>query len=139
MAKSFPSDVNVIATCKESENIDDVFNNSLTMFNNSNVESIEKSFMFIYPAKEKIDKIDSIIKTIEKIANKSDNEINIITIQYNLAKIHLMIKTNNVLFSSYDPLNQFIPVNNILDFEPETNQDIKEISYLKNIEAKTIQ
>ena len=44
-----------------------------------------------------------------------------------------------LLFSSYDPLNQFILNKNFLDFEPETNQNIKEISHLKNIEIKTIQ
>ncbi len=137
--KGFPRDYNVIATCKESDNIEDVFSNSLAMFTNSNIKTIEKSFIFIYPAKEKIDKIDSIIKTIERITNESDNEINIISNADNLAKIHLMMQTNNLLFSSYDPLNQFIPASNFLDFEPETNQDIKGISYLKNIEAKTIQ
>jgi hypothetical protein len=42
------------------------------------------------------------------------------------------------MFSSYDPLNQFIPANNFLDFEPETNQNIKEIAHLRNIETKTI-
>ena len=136
--KGFPSDFNVIATCKESDNIEDVFSNSLAMFNNSNIETIEKSFMFIYPAKEKIDKIDSIIQTTERIINDVDNEIEIISNTDNLAKIHLMIQTNNSMFSSYDPLNQFIPVNNFLDFEPETNQNIKEIDYLRNIEAKTI-
>ncbi len=138
--KGFPNDFNVIATCKESDNIEKVFSNSLTMFNNSNIKTIEKTFMFIYPAKEKIDKIDSIIKTVERISNESDNEINIISSNTdNLTKIHLMSKTNDLLFSEYDPLNQFIPINNFLDFEPETNQDIKEISYLKNIEAKIIQ
>ena len=60
----------MIATCKESDNIEDVFSNSLAMFNNSNIETIKKSFMFIYPAKEKIDKIDSIIKTTERITNE---------------------------------------------------------------------
>jgi hypothetical protein len=49
-----------------------------------------------------------------------------------------MIKTTHSLFSSYDPLNQFISINNFLDFEPETNKIVKEISYLKDIEAKTI-
>ena len=136
--KGFPSEFNVIATCKESDNIEDVFSNSLAMFNNSNIETIKKSFMFIYPAKEKIDKIDSIIKTTERITNDIDNEINIISNTDNLAKIHLLIQTNNSMFSSYDPLNQFIPANNFLDFEPETNQNIKEISYLRNIETKTI-
>ncbi len=136
--KGFPSDFNVIATCKESDNIEDVFSNSLAMFNNSNIETIKKSFMFIYPAKEKIDKIDSIIKTTERITNEVDNEIDIISNTDNLAKIHLMIQTNKSLFSSYDPLNQFIPINNFLDFEPETNQNIKEIAYLRNIETKTI-
>jgi cell division protein FtsZ len=136
--KGFPSEFNVIATCKESDNIEDVFSNSLAMFNNSNIEKIEKSFMFIYPAKEKIDKIDSIIKTTERITNDIDNEIDIISNTDNLAKIHLMIQTNNSMFSSYDPLNQFISANNFLDFEPETNQNIKEIAYLRNIEAKTI-
>ena len=128
----------MIATCKESDNIEDVFSNSLAMFNNSNIETIEKSFMFIYPAKEKIDKIDSIIKTTERITNDIDNEIDIISNTDNLAKIHLLIQTNNSMFSSYDPLNQFIPANNFLDFEPETNQNIKEIAYLRNIETKTI-
>jgi cell division protein FtsZ len=136
--KGFPSEFNVIATCKESDNIEDVFSNSLAMFNNSNIETIEKSFMFIYPAKEKIDKIDSIIKTTERITSDIDNEIDIISNTDNLAKIHLLIQTNNSMFSSYDPLNQFIPPNNFLDFEPETNQNIKEISYLRNIETKTI-
>ncbi len=136
--KGFPSEFNVIATCKESDNIEDVFSNSLAMFNNSNIETIKKSFMFIYPAKEKIDKIDSIIKTTERITNDIDNEIDIISNTDNLAKIHLLIQTNNSMFSSYDPLNQFIPPNNFLDFEPETNQNIKEISYLRNIETKTI-
>jgi cell division protein FtsZ len=136
--KGFPSEFNVIATCKESDNIEDVFSNSLAMFNNSNIETIEKSFMFIYPAKEKIDKIDSIIKTTERITNDIDNEIDIISNADNLAKIHLLIQTNNSMFSSYDPLNQFIPPNNFLDFEPETNHNIKEISYLRNIETKTI-
>ena len=136
--KGFPSEFNVIATCKESDNIEDVFSNSLAMFNNSNIETIKKSFMFIYPAKEKIDKIDSIIKTTERITNDIDNEIDIISNTDNLAKIHLLIQTNNSMFSSYDPLNQFIPANNFLDFEPETNQNIKEIDYLRNIETKTI-
>jgi cell division protein FtsZ len=136
--KGFPSEFNVVATCKESDNIEDVFTNSLAMFNNSNIETIKKSFMFIYPAKEKIDKIDSIIKTTERITNDIDNEIDIISNTGNLAKIHLMIQTNNSMFSSYDPLNQFISANNFLDFEPETNQNIKEIAYLRNIEAKTI-
>jgi cell division protein FtsZ len=136
--KGFPSEFNVVATCKESDNIEDVFTNSLAMFNNSNIETIKKSFMFIYPAKEKIDKIDSIIKTTERITNDIDNEIDIISNTDNLAKIHLLIQTNNSMFSSYDPLNQFIPPNNFLDFEPETNHNIKEISYLRNIETKTI-
>jgi cell division protein FtsZ len=136
--KGFPSEFNVIATCKESDNIEDVFSNSLAMFNNSNIETIKKSFMFIYPAKEKIDKIDSIIKTTERITNDIDNEIDIISNTDNLAKIHLLIQTNNSMFSSYDPLNQFIPAYNFLDFEPETNQNIKEIAYLRNIETKTI-
>jgi cell division protein FtsZ len=136
--KGFPSEFNVVATCKESDNIEDVFTNSLAMFNNSNIETIKKSFMFIYPAKEKIDKIDSIIKTTERITNDIDNEIDIISNADNLAKIHLLIQTNNSMFSSYDPLNQFIPPNNFLDFEPETNHNIKEISYLRNIETKTI-
>ncbi len=135
--KGFPSDFNVITTCKESENIEDVFSKSFAMFYNSNIQTIEKTFMFINPAKEKIDKVDSIIKTIERISDESDNEIHILsTNSNNLAKIHLMVKTNNLLFSSYDPLNQFISTNNFLDFEPETNQHIKEVSYLKNIEAK---
>ncbi len=129
--KGFPSEFNVIATCKESDNIEDVFSNSLAMFNNSNIETIKKSFMFIYPAKEKIDKIDSIIKTTERITNDIDNEIDIISNTDNLAKIHLLIQTNNSMFSSYDPLNQFIPANNFLDFEPETNQNIKEITHLR--------
>jgi cell division protein FtsZ len=136
--KGFPSEFNVIATCKESDNIEDVFSNSLAMSNNSNIETIKKSFMFIYPAKEKIDKIDSIIKTTERITNDIDNDIDIISNTDNLAKIHLLIQTNNSMFSSYDPLNQFIPANNFLDFEPETNQNIKEIAYLRNIETKTI-
>jgi cell division protein FtsZ len=136
--KGFPSEFNLIATCKESDNIEDVFSNSLAMFNNSNIETIKKSFMFIYPAKEKIDKIDSIIKTTERITKDIDNEIDIISNTDNLAKIHLLIHTNNSVFTSYDPLNQFIPPNNFLDFEPETNQNIKEISYLRNIETKTI-
>jgi cell division protein FtsZ len=137
--RGFPGDFNIIATCKESGNIEEVFSNSLSMSNNSEIKTVEKTFMYIYPAKEKIDKIDSIIKTFERITNESDNEINIISNTDKLAKIHLMIKTNNSLFSSYDPLNQFIPIKNFLDFEPETNQDIQEISYLRNIEAKTIQ
>jgi cell division protein FtsZ len=136
--KGFPNDFNVIATCKESDNIEDVFSNSLTMSNNSDIETIEKTFMYIYPAKEKIDKIDSIIKTVQKIIKESENEINIVSSSGNSTKIHLMVKTDNLLFSSYDPLNQFIPFNNFLDYEPETNQDIKELSYLQNIETKTI-
>jgi cell division protein FtsZ len=137
--KGFPNDFNVIASCKESENIEEVFNNSVAMFNNSNIETIEKTFMYIYPAKEKIDKIDNIIKTVEKITNESENEISIITNTGDLTKIHLVVRTNDVLFSSYDPLNQFILNKNFLDFEPETNQNIKEISHLKNIEIKTFQ
>ena len=137
--KGFPNDFNVIASCKESENIEEVFNNSVAMFINSNVETIEKTFMYIYPAKEKIDKIDNIIKTVEKITNESENEISIITNTGDLTKIHLVVRTNDVLFSSYDPLNQFILNKNFLDFEPETNQNIKEISHLKNIEIKTFQ
>jgi cell division protein FtsZ len=137
--KGFPNDFNVIASCKESENIEEVFNNSVAMFNNSNIETIEKTFMYIYPAKEKIDKIDNIIKTVEKITNESENEISIITNTGDLTKIHLVVRTNDVLFSSYDPLNQFILNKNFLDFEPETNQNIKEISHLKNIEIKTLQ
>jgi cell division protein FtsZ len=135
----FPDDFNIIATCKESDNIEEVFSNSLSMSNNSEIKAVEKTFMYIYPAKEKMDKIDSIIKTVERIADESDNEINIISNTDKLTKIHLMIKTNNLLFSSYDPLNQFISVKNFLDFEPETKKDIPEISYLKNIESKTIQ
>jgi cell division protein FtsZ len=137
--KGFPDDFNIIATCKESDNIEEVFSNSLSMSNNSEIKAVEKTFMYIYPAKEKMDKIDSLIKTVERIADESDNEINIISNTDKLTKIHLMIKTNNLLFSSYDPLNQFISVKNFLDFEPETKQDIPEISYLKNIESKTIQ
>jgi cell division protein FtsZ len=137
--KGFPDDFNIIATCKESDNIEEVFSNSLSMSNNSEIKAVEKTFMYIYPAKEKMDKIDSIIKTVERIADESDNEINIISNTDKLTKIHLMIKTNNLLFSSYDPLNQFISVKNFLDFEPETKKDIPEISYLKNIESKTIQ
>ncbi len=138
-SKGFPNEFNVIATSKESNNIEDVFSKSFTMCNNSKIKTIEKTCMFIYPAKEKIDRIDSIIKTAEKITNDSDNEINIISGPGNLSKIHLMIKTTHLLFSSYDPLNQFISTNNFLDFEPETNNNIKEISYLKDIEAKLIQ
>ncbi len=137
--KGFPNDFNVIASCKESENIEEVFNNSVAMFNNSNIETIEKTFMYIYPAKEKIDKIDNIIKTVDKITNESENEISIITNTGDLTKIHLVVRTNDVLFSSYDPLNQFILNKNFLDYEPETNQNIKEISHLKNIEIRTLQ
>jgi cell division protein FtsZ len=137
--KGFPDDFNVITSCKESENIEEVFNNSVAMFNNSNIKKIKKTFMYIYPAKEKIDKIDNIVKTVEKITNESDNEINIISNTGDLTKIHLVVRTNNVLFTSYDPLNQFILNKNFLDFEPETSQSIKEISHLKNIEIKTIQ
>jgi len=136
--KGFPNEFNVIATSKESNNIEEVFSKSFTMCNDSNIQKIEKTCMFIYPAKEKIDRIDSIIKTTEKITNYSDNEINIISNSGNLSKIHLMIKTTHSLFSSYDPLNQFISINNFLDFEPETNKIVKEISYLEDIEAKTI-
>ncbi len=136
--KGFPDNFNVIATCKESDNIEDVFSNSFTMFKNSNIEISEKTFMYIYPAKEKIEKIDNILKTVEKITYDSENEINIISNSGNLAKIHLIGKTDNLLFSSYDPLNQFISFNNFLDYEPETNQVIKELAHLQNIETKTI-
>ncbi len=136
--RGFPNEFNVIATSKESNNIEEVFSKSFTMCNDSKINTIEKTSMFIFPAKEKIDRIDSIIKTAEKITNDRENEINIISEPGNLSKIHLMVKTTDLLFSSYDPLNQYISINNFLDFEPETNKNIKEILCLKDIEAKTI-
>ena len=137
--KGFPNEFNVIATCKESEKIEYAFSNSMSMLNDINIKTIEKTFMIIYPAKEKIDKIDSIIKTIEKITDNTENEVNIISDENNnLSKMHLVTKTNNLIFSSYDPLNKIISKDNILDFEPEINCNIKEISYLPDIEAKII-
>lgn len=137
--KGFPDDLNVISTCKESFKIDEAFAKSFAMSKISDSEEIEKTFLYIYPANEKIDKIESIIKTVEKIREETDYEINIIPSNNSFTKIHLVNKTNNIiLFSAYDPLNQFISAENYLDFEPETNQIIKEISHLKNIEMIAI-
>jgi cell division protein FtsZ len=137
--KGFPNEFNVIATSKESNCLEDAFSRTFTMSNNSKIQSVEKTSMFVYPAQEKIDSIDSVVKTAEKIANESDNEINLINGSGCLSKIHFMIKTTHLLFSSYDPINQFVSINNFLDYEPETNRKIQEISYLKDIEAKIIQ
>jgi hypothetical protein len=136
--KGFPNEFNVIATSKESNSLDDVFSRTCAMSNNSKIQSVKKTSMFLYPAKESIDCIDSIVKTAEKIANGSDNEINLINGSGTLSKLHFMIKTTHLLFSSYDPLNQFVSINNFLDFEPEINKKIKEISHINDIEAKTI-
>ena len=35
--KGFPDEFNIIATCKESDNIEEVFSNSLSMSNNSEI------------------------------------------------------------------------------------------------------
>jgi len=138
--RGFPTEINMLATCKESEKIEHAFSNSMSMLNDINLKTIEKTFMIIYPAKEKIDKIDSIIKTIEKITDNSENEVNIITDENNnnFSKMHLVTKTNSLIFSSYDPLNKIISKDKILDFEPEINCNIKEISYLPDIEANII-
>ena len=138
--RGFPTEVNILATCKESEKIEHTFSNSITMLNDVNLKTIEKTFIIIYPAKEKIDKIDSIIKTIEKITDNSDNEVNIIADENNdnFSKMHLVAKTNSLIFSLYDPINKIIPKDKILDFEPEINCNIKEILYLPDIEANII-
>ena len=138
--RGFPSEVNMLATSKESEKIEHAFSSSVSMLNDINLKTIEKTFMIIYPAKEKIDKIDSIIKTIEKITENPENEVNIITDgnNNNFSKIHLVTKTNSLIFSLYDPLNKIISKDKILDFEPEINCNIKEISYLPDIEANLI-
>lgn len=137
--KGFPEDLNVISTCKESFRIDEAFAKSFAMSKISDSEEIEKTFIYIYPANEKIDKIESIIKTVEQIRDETDYEINIIPSNDSFTKIHLVNKTNNiVLFSAYDPLSQFISAENFLDFEPETNRIIKEISHIKNIEMFAI-
>jgi cell division protein FtsZ len=136
----FPTEFNMLATGKDSDKIDHAFSNSISMLNDINIKTIEKTFTFIYPYKEKIDKIDSIIKTIERILDNPENEINIITDENNnnSSKIHVVTKTNNTFFSLYDPLAKIISKDKILDFEPEINQNIKEISYLPDIEAKII-
>ncbi len=135
----FPDNLNVISTCNESFKIDEAFTKSFAMSKISDSSKIEKAFVYIYPANEKIDKIDSIIKTIGALRGETDYDINIIPSSDSFTKIHLLTKTNNIsLFSAYDPLNQFISTENQLDFEPETNQVIKEISHLKNIEMISI-
>lgn len=134
--KGFPSDFNIIATSKESEKIEDTFYSSMSMLNDIKITNIEKTFMFIYPAKEKIDKIDNIIKTVEKIIDNAENETAIVSNTNNLSKIHIVSKTNNQIFSLYDPLSQLIPKDRTLDFDPEINQHIKEIAFLPDIETK---
>ena len=132
--KGFPSNFNIIATSKESEKIEDAFYNSMSMLNDIKITNIEKTFIFMYPGKEKIDKIDSVIETIGKIIDNAEKETTIVSNANKLSKMHLVGKTNNLTFSHYDPLSQFISKENVLDFEPEINQNIKEISFLNDIE-----
>ncbi|MGN6821374.1 MAG: hypothetical protein ACTHJ7_01135 [Candidatus Nitrosocosmicus sp.] len=136
--KGFPDSFNIISTSKESEKIENVFYSSMSMLKDTKIANIEKTSIFIYPAKENIDKIDNIIKTVEKIIDKAEKETTIVT-SSKLSKIHLVSKTSNWMFSSYDPLNQFISKDKMLDYEPEINQNIKEISFLEDIETKAFQ
>jgi hypothetical protein len=108
----------------------------MSMLNDIKITNIEKTFIFIYPAKEKVDKIDNIVETIGKIIDKAEKETTIISNANKLSKMHLVGKTNNLIFSYYDPLNQFISKENVLDFEPEINQNIREISFLHDIETQ---
>jgi cell division protein FtsZ len=134
--KGYPSNFNIISTSKESEKIEDAFYNSMSMLNDIKTANIEKAFVFVYPGKEKVDKIDTIIETIGKIIDNAEKETTIVSNANKLSKMHLVGKTNNLIFSYYDPLNQFISKENTLDFEPEINQNIKEISFLNDIETQ---
>ncbi len=133
--QEFPDNNNFIATSKGSEDIEDVFIDSYSMLIDNSSTGIEKTFIYIYPGKEKIDKIDNIIRTYEKISKSNDNNINIISQNSNISNIHFLVKTKKISISSYDPLHPLIDQNNILDFEPETNKEIKELSNLRDIES----
>jgi cell division protein FtsZ len=138
--RGFPTELNMLATCKESEKIEYAFIDSMSMLNDINVKTIEKTFIIIYPAKEKMDKLDNIINTIEKFTDNVESDVNVITDQNNnnFSKMHLVSKTNNLIFSMYDPLNKIIPKDKVLDYEPEINCNIKGIHYLKDIESNIV-
>ncbi len=133
--QEFPDNDSFIATSKGSENIEDVFIDSFSMLIDNSSTGIEKTFVYICPGKEKIDKIDNIIRTYEKISKSNDNDINLISQNSKISNIHFLVKTKKISILSYDPLHTLIDQNNLLDFEPETNKEIKELSHLRDIES----
>lgn len=138
LSKSFPNELNILATGKQSRDLQNAFINSFSVIpDQSEIEYVKKTFMYIYHSTEKIESIQNVVDTIRRIFDSSEYEINLVEEKNKFTKMHILINTKveKTIFTSYDPLSSIISKDNILDFEPETSLKNNNISFLRDIES----
>lgn len=138
--KTFPIKFNLISTSGiRSPSLKDAFLETFSSLTEKiNLSDIQKYSLYLYQPNASILAIKNMVESSNNLLPSAQQELNLMSEKNGQTRCHIMVKTDHSIISLYDPLNLFIPKNNILDFEPEIAMDEVKLNNIKDLESSLL-
>ena len=136
--KTFPSKFNFVTTSRiNSSKIKDAFIDTMSALTEKiNLSDIQKYSLYLFQSSENVSVIKNVVESSNSLLPSAQQDINLISKDSGQTRCHILATTDHRLVSLYDPLDFFIPKENVLDFEPEIamNEGVK-LDYIRDLES----
>ncbi|VFJ15351.1 hypothetical protein [Candidatus Nitrosocosmicus franklandus] len=138
--KTFPIKFNLISTSGiRSPSLKDAFLETFSSLTEKiNLSDIQKYSLYLYQPNASISAIKNMVESSNNLLPSAQQELNLMSEKNGQTRCHIMVKTDHSIISLYDPLNLFIPKNNILDFEPEIAMDEVKLNNIRDLESSLL-
>jgi len=138
MNKTFPVKFNLVSTSRiDTPNLKDAFIDAISaLADKISLSEIQKYSLYLFQSTENVSVVKNLVDSSNNLLPAAEQDLHLVLNSNGQTRCHVLATTDHNIVSLYDPLNSLIPIDNVLDFEPEIamNDGLK-LDHIRNLES----